>query len=257
MLILISPAKIQNTKPQHQEQEYTLPVFLKESQQLVKQIQTYSISDLAELLKVNMKIAEQNADRFFNWNLPFTPDNAKQALWTYNGEVYHGLDVHSLSADNIIYAKKHLRILSGLYGVLSPLDLIQPYRLDVSDKLENDFGHDLYAFWKEKITNEVNKALLESGEPKVIINLMSGEYKNALDIKKINGKILDFDFLQYQPDTEKYKPIVVYIKKARGMMTRFIIQNKITDIDDLRGFSADGYWIDEQLSTKNKLVFTR
>ena len=257
MLILLSPAKIQNFRPQQQVREFTLPVYLKEAEQLMQELKLYSIRELAVLLKVNTKIAEQNADRFFHWNTPFTPDNAKQALLVYNGEVFHGLDAGSLNKREIDFAQSHLRILSGLYGVLRPLDLIQPYRLDVSNQLSPEFGRDLYDFWREQISSEVQRALTGSGSPQIILNLMSGEYTRTLDRTLLNGRIIDVEFLQYQPDTEKFKPIVIYIKKARGMMARFIIQHEIDDIETLKSFSEEGYWYNEQLSSDSKLVFVR
>ena len=257
MLILLSPAKIQNFRPQQQVREFTLPVYLKEAEQLIQELKSYSIRELAELLKVNANIAEQNADRFFHWSTPFTPENAKQALWVYNGEVFHGLDAGSFNKQEIAYAQRHLRILSGLYGVLRPLDLIQPYRLDVTHRLSAGQGGDLYDFWRERISREVQQALTASGSPHVILNLMSGEYARTLDHNLLNARIIDVEFLQYQPQTEKFKPIVIYIKKARGLMARFVIRHEIDSIETLKSFSDEGYWYNEQLSSDNKLVFVR
>lgn len=257
MLILLSPAKIQNFRPQQQVREFTLPVYLKEAEQLIQELKSYSIRELAELLKVNANLAEQNADRFFHWSTPFTSENAKQALWVYNGEVFHGLDAGSFNKQEIAYAQRHLRILSGLYGVLRPLDLIQPYRLDVTHRLSVGQGGDLYDFWRERISREVQRALTASGSPHTILNLMSGEYARTLDHNLLNARIIDVEFLQYQPQTEKFKPIVIYIKKARGLMARFVIRHEIDSIETLKSFSDDGYWYNEQLSSDNKLVFVR
>ena len=257
MLILLSPAKIQNFRPQQQVREFTLPVYLIEAEQLMQELKSYSIRELAALMNVNTKIAEQNADRFFHWNTPFTPDNAKQALLVYNGEVFHGLDAGSMNKQEITYAQHHLRILSGLYGVLRPLDLIQPYRLDVTHRLSAGLGGDLYDFWRERISREVQRALTASGLPHIILNLMSGEYTRTLDHTLLNARIIDVEFLQYQPDTDRFKPIVIYIKKARGLMARFVIRHEIDSIETLKSFSDEGYWYNEQLSSDNKLVFVR
>lgn len=257
MLALISPAKIQNFKPQNLISVYTQPVFLKEATELVKQLRSYSINELSEMMQVNSKIAEENANRYFHWKTPFTPENAKQASLAYNGEVYRGLDAKSLSNVEIEYLQNHLRMMSGLYGVLKPLDLIQPYRLEVKTKLTTESGDYLYTFWRQRVTKEIAKSLKTSDNPTVLINLASSEYTKMLDKKQLKARIIEFDFLQYYPDTDTFKPIVIYLKKARGMMVRFITQNKLTDPDDLKAFSADGYWYNERLSTRDKMVFVR
>lgn len=257
MLILLSPAKIQNFKPLNMVQKHTLPVYLKEAEKIIGALKSYSIQDLARLMQVNTRIAEQNADRFFHWHTPFTPDNAKQALYVYNGEVFHGLDAGSMSKQEIDYAQCHLRILSGLYGVLRPLDLIQPYRLDVSNQVSPEFGHDLYDFWKERISREVRKTLDKTEKPEIILNLMSNEYFRTLDPAILKARIINVEFLQYQPVTDRFKPIVIYIKKARGLMARFVIRHEINDPESLKAFSEEGYWYNEQLSSDNKLVFVR
>jgi cytoplasmic iron level regulating protein YaaA (DUF328/UPF0246 family) len=257
VLILLSPAKIQNFKTPSPSVGFSLPVYLRQAETLVQELKSCTIKEIADLMQVNLKIAEQNADRFFNWSSPFSPDNAKQALWVYNGEVFHGLDAGSMNEREITYAQQHLRILSGLYGILRPLDLIQAYRLDVSHRLNTPDGNDLYQFWREKISKEVKKALLQSGKPKVLINLMSNEYFKAIDPSLINARIIDFEFLQYQPASDQFKPIVIYIKKARGLMARHIIRQEAEDLEQLKAFSDEGYWYHEQLSTANKLVFVR
>ena len=257
MLTLISPAKIQNFNPQVLNSDYTQPVFLKEANMLAKQLSSYSISELAALLHVNSKIAEENVNRYFHWETPFKQENSKQAIYTYNGEVYRGLDAATLQRDEIQYLQNHLRIMSGLYGVLKPLDLIQPYRLDVKDRLKTENGIDLYAFWKTRVTKEISKALKISDNPKVLLNLASAEYTRMLDIKKLSARIIEFDFIQYNPDTDAFKPITIYLKKARGLMVRFVAQNRITNPEDLKAFSSDGYWYSEQFSGENKMVFIR
>lgn len=257
MLVLISPAKVQNIKQKSTIQTFTQPIFLKEAKQIVEQLRSYSVSELADLLQVNSKIATQNANRFMDWQPPFTPDNAKQAATLYDGEVFRGLDFASFTEEQMLYAQEHFRILSGLYGILRPLDLIQPYRVEVSSKIPTSKGNTMYDYWSDSVTKEVNKLLKKSGNPPVLINLMSGEYFKTLQTDKIDARIIDFEFLQYQPDTDKFKSIVIYIKKARGMMTRFILQNQITNPEELKGFAEEGYWYDEERSCENKMVFIR
>lgn len=255
MLLLLSPAKIQNFEPQQFVSEFTQPQFMDEAEQLVHNIKQLSRTELADLLDVNSHLAKLNTDRHFNWQRPFTTQNAKQAVFVFNGEVFHGLNAKTLSADNLSYLQSHLRILSGLYGVLRPFDLIQPYRLDVSTRLQTDAGNNLYAFWGNKITEAINEAMAASRGPKVLLNLASGEYIKSINRKLLQADVIDFDFLEYKNDT--FKPIVIYIKKARGMMVRYVIENRIENLEDLKGFSAGGYWYSPQLSTEKKLVFTR
>ena len=255
MILLLSPAKIQNFSHQHYVTDYTMPEFLDSAELLVHKIKELSRDELAELLEINSHLARLNTDRHFNWQIPFTPNNAKQTVFVFNGEVFHGLDAKSFSPDEFTYLQKHLRILSGLYGVLRPLDLIQPYRLDVSTKLKTDAGNNLYAFWGNRITQSLNKAIQASGGPQVLLNLASGEYFKSIKRSQLEAEVIDFDFLENKNDT--YKPIVMYIKKARGMMVRYVIENRIEDVEDLKGFNADGYWYNSGLSTEKKLVFTR
>lgn len=252
MLLLLSPAKILNFSPQSIVKEYMMPEFLEDAEVLMSQIQGLSRSDLAELLDINHSLAKLNADRHFNWQLPFTTDNSKQAVFVFNGEVFHGLDPISLSSNEITYLQSHLRILSGLYGVLRPLDLIQPYRLDVSTRLK---GNNLYTFWRDKITSSLNEAIRASGSQQVLLNLASGEYIKSINRKLLKADIIDFEFLENKND--KYTPIVMYVKKARGMMVRYVIQNRFENLEDLKGFNADGYWYNSRLSSEKKLVFTR
>lgn len=255
MLIIISPAKILNLKPQTQVADYTLPDCLKQAEQVIERARQLSIADLMELSQTNHKIAQTNFDRFFNWHLPFTPENAKQAVLLFNGEVYNGLQAKTLSADDFAYLQNHLRILSGVYGVLRPLDLMQPYRLEIGSKLNVGKASNLYEFWGNKITEKLNEALETAGSPNVLINLASGEYFKSVNTAKLNARVIDIEF--YQMKDDKPKTIVVYTKKARGLMARYIIQNQIEDPELLKGFDAEGYWFSPQLSTEDKFVFTR
>lgn len=254
MIVLLSPAKIQDFKPEAPLHTPSNPAFIAEAEELVSQVRRLSISALAELLKVNPSLARLNAERFAQWHLPFTTDNAKAAVQVYNGEVFHGLDIRTMQAVDRAYLNDHLRLFSGLYGLLKPFDLIQPYRLDIGDRFTTESGQNMYAYWREKLTASLNKTLKEQGSQHVL-NLASGEYIKGIDRKKIKGKIIDVDFLQMEPNG--YKTIVIYTKKARGMMTRFVVENRIEDPEHLKGFDAEGYWYNQDLSKPGKMVFTR
>lgn len=255
MLVVLSPAKIQNFKNQSLVQDYSMPEFMDEAEQLIELMRDLSPSELSRLLEINSSLSQINTDRHLNWNRPFTLKNARQAVFVFDGEVYRGLEAKTLNVDEINYMQDHLRLFSGLYGVLRPLDLIQPYRIDVSSKLRHPNGNDLYSFWKEKVTGSVTKALKKTGKPQVILNLASSEYIKTLQQKEEKIKIINVEFLEFKED--KFKQIVIYTKKARGMMTRFVIKNRIEDVEELKGFSAEGYWYDPQQSTDTKLVFIR
>jgi len=255
MLLLLSPAKIQNFKPQNKIPVYTQPEFLEEAESLIEQIRSISVIHLSRLLDVNLKLAQLNAERHSIWHRPFTPENARQAVLFYNGEVFRGLDAKTLSLEDIDYLQSHLRILSGLYGILRPLDLVQPYRLEISSKLITDQGKDLYAFWGDRITQAIRQALSESGEPNILLNLASAEYFKCVNTTLLNARVIDFEFLDSK--NGEYKPIIIYIKKARGMMVRYIVQNRIEDVEELKGFDCEGYWYSPQLSTDQKMVFIR
>ncbi|HRZ98339.1 MAG TPA: peroxide stress protein YaaA [Paludibacter sp.] len=255
MLILLSPAKIQNFKPQNFTEQFSIPEFMKEAGKLVDLIRELSPTELSNLLDINSNLTQLNFDRYFNWHKPFTPENAKQAVMVFDGEVYRGLDAKSFSDDDFEYAQNHLRLLSGLYGVLRPLDLIQPYRLEVSSKLINPLGNNLYDFWQKKVTKSVLTALVNSGKPEILLNLSSAEYFKSLNLKNKKVKVIDVEFYEYKHDN--FKQIVIYTKKARGLMAGYVIKNRIEDEENLKGFDSDGYWYSPQMSTDNKLVFIR
>ncbi len=255
MVILLSPAKIMNFKPENLISEFTLPQYLKEAGQLIELLRNLNKEELSRLLDINSNLTNLNFDRIFNWHSPFSLNNAKQAVFVFDGEVYRGLNAKSFTTEEFDYAQNHLRLLSGLYGILRPLDLIQPYRLEVSSKLKNANGNDLYDFWRKKITKSILKAIEISGKPDVILNLASSEYIKSIDLKNKKIKVIDVEFYEYKND--QLKQIVIYTKKARGLMARFVIQNQIEDIEDLKGFSDEGYWYSPQMSNGKKLVFTR
>lgn len=255
MIVLLSPAKIQDFKPEAPLAKSTQPQFLDEAENLVSQVRRLSVSALSELLKVNPNLARLNADRFGQWHRPFTDKNAKQTVLVFNGEVFHGLDVRTLGKEHLDYLQSHLRIFSGMYGILKPFDLIQPYRLDIGDTFLTEEGQTLYTFWKKKWTETLQKELDKQKGEKVVLNLASGEYIKGIDRKKLKARVIDVDFLQMEP--RGYKTIVVYTKKARGMLTRFVIEHRIEDPEYLKGFDSEGYMYNPELSKENKMVFTR
>lgn len=255
MITILSPAKIQNFNKHYITEKYSLPLFMNEAEQIVEIIRQLKPTELSKLLSINTNLTQLNIDRYFNWHLPFTPDNAKQAVLVFDGEAFRGLNAKAFTNEDFEYAQTHLRIFSGLYGVLRPLDLIQPYRIEVSTKLPNPSGKDLYAFWKEKVTSSIIDDLKKSGKPDVILNLASSEYFKTLDFKNLTVRVIDVEFLEYKNDT--YRPIVIYTKKARGMMASYVIRNRIESEEELKGFADEGYWYNPQMSTENKLVFVR
>jgi len=255
MLVVISPAKIQNFKSEAQYNDYTLPIFMDEAESIIDLMRELSPFELSKLLEINSNLSYLNTDRHLNWHRPFNLKNSKQAVLVFDGEVYRGLNAKTFTSEEIEYMQIHLRLFSGLYGILRPLDLIQLYRIDVSSKLANHAGKDLYAFWRDKVSTQVLEDLKASGIPQVILNLASAEYIKTLKSSIFKDKIVDVEFYEYKND--KFKQIVIYTKKARGMMARYVIQNRIESLEDLKGFNAEGYWFSPQMSTENKIVFTR
>jgi cytoplasmic iron level regulating protein YaaA (DUF328/UPF0246 family) len=254
MLIVISPAKSLDFESSVHTKLHSDACFTKDAEQLIKILRKLKVDEIQELMSVSPKLAQLNFERFHQWNLPFTSENAKQALLAFKGDVYTGIDADSLSDKDFEYAQSKLRILSGLYGVLKPMDLIQAYRLEMGKKLLNRRGKDLYEFWGDRITKSINKDLKEYGH-KNLINLASNEYYKSINSKKINAEIITPAFKDLK--NGQYKMISFFAKKARGLMTRFIIQNEITNPDDLKAFDLDGYIFNPNLSKENAPVFTR
>ncbi|MCU7916384.1 MAG: peroxide stress protein YaaA [Candidatus Thiodiazotropha sp. (ex Gloverina cf. vestifex)] len=254
MLIVISPAKTLDYETPPVTKTHTKPAMLKQSQQLIDNLRNYSALDLAELMKLSMKLSELNFDRYHDWRTPFTTKNAKQAALAMKGDVYTGLDAESLEEDDLKFAQQHLRILSGLYGVLRPLDLMQPYRLEMGTKLPNEQGKDLYAFWGEGITQAINKALKTQGDD-ILVNLASNEYYKSIKPKLVKGRIITPQFKEKKNGT--YRMIGVYAKKARGLMSRYIIENRLDDPEQIKGFKTDGYRFSKQQSKDDQWVFIR
>jgi len=254
MLIVISPSKIVDFKPQSIVKEFTTPAFLDKSEILIEALRKLSPKQIQELMLVNASIAELNFKRYGEWHQPFTPENAKQAILAFKGEVYNGLKAWTFRNQDFPYAQNHLRILSGLYGLVRPLDLIQPYRLEMGIKLKSSVAENIYRFWGDSITLSLNKQLKTTKKP-LLVNLASAEYFKVIDTKLLVSPVLNIEFLDTKND--KYQPIVVYIKKARGMMARYIIQNQLTDANDLKGFDEEGYIYNPRLSGETNWVFTR
>ena len=254
MLMIISPAKTLDFETPVTTESYSIPDYLENSAELVEIMKKKSLQDLVNMMQVSQKIAELNVERFKSWKLPFSPDNSRQALLAFKGDVYTGLDTATLSEEDFDYAQSHLRILSGLYGVLKPLDLIQPYRLEMGTKFENAKGKNLYDFWSNQVTSNLNKNI-KKHENKTIINCSSNEYFNVIDQKNLEGNILNTVFKEYRDGELKF--ISFNAKKARGLLAKFVINNKITRNKDLKDFDLENYKFDSSLSDDSTFVFTR
>ncbi|WP_353143230.1 peroxide stress protein YaaA [Acinetobacter pragensis] len=254
MLALISPAKTLDYETALPTDQKTLPRLLDHSQALIDVSRKLSASDIASLMSVSEKIANLNAERFRDWQSDLNFSNARQALFAFKGDVYTGLDAYSLNDHQIAYAQKHLRMLSGLYGLLRPLDLMMPYRLEMGTKLPNPRGHNLYDFWGDDITKMINADLAQAGS-ELLVNIASDEYYKSVKQNKIQAEIIKPVFLDQK--NGKYKVISFYAKKARGLMARYIIEHKVDRAEDLKSFNTDGYYFDADSSLKGELVFKR
>ncbi|MEP1446214.1 MAG: peroxide stress protein YaaA [Paraglaciecola sp.] len=254
MLVVISPAKNLDYDTPSITNTFTQPEMLDDSHRLIKHCRKLSPAKISSLMKISDKLAGLNADRYAGWHTPFDNSNAKQALLAFNGDVYSGLDASTFSQDDFDYAQQHLRILSGLYGVLRPLDLMQAYRLEMGTKLDTGKNKNLYQFWDDRISKKLNEAIDTQGD-NVLINLASNEYFKAVKPKVLNAEIFTPVFQDCK--NGQYKVISFFAKKARGMMARYIIQNRLTDVSDLKKFDSAGYQFSKEKSKGNELVFTR
>ncbi|GAB3369838.1 peroxide stress protein YaaA [Spongiibacter taiwanensis] len=253
MLVVISPAKtLDFDTPPHIDQ-HTQPDFLKQSRQLIGELQQLNPEQISSLMSISGKLGELNHQRFMNWKTPFKPTNAKPAALAFRGDVYTGLDADSLTEDDFAFAQDHLRILSGLYGLLRPLDLIQPYRLEMGTRFQNTGGDNLYQFWGDRLTQALNKQLKEAGP--VLINLASKEYFSAVQPGKLNADVITPVFKDCK--NGKYKIISFYAKKARGLMSAYIIKHRLTDPEGLKAFDSEGYYFSPEQSTAREWVFLR
>lgn len=252
MKIVISPAKSLNFEKELPTEIYTEPQFLKQATSIQRILKKKKPKVLSQLMDISDKLAELNWQRNQDWNVPFTKENARPAVFAFDGDVYHGLDVYSLPTAKLDDLQDKLRILSGLYGLLKPLDLMQAYRLEMGTALPIGKNNNLYEFWKTTITKELNSEL-NKGD--LFVNLASNEYFSAVDVKSLKVPVITPEFKDYKDG--KLKIISFFAKKARGMMVRYIIDTNAKTIDDLKGFNYEGYGFDANLSKEHTLVFTR
>ena len=254
MLALISPAKTLDYESSLPTDQHTQARLLEHSQELIEVASKLSVTEISILMSVSEKIANLNVGRFRDWQPEFDLSNARQAIFAFKGDVYTGLDAYNLKDHDISYAQEHLRMLSGLYGLLRPLDLMMPYRLEMGTKLANSRGHNLYEFWGHTITELINYDLAAANS-ELLVNIASDEYYKSVKENKIQAEIIKPVFLDQK--NGKYKVISFYAKKARGLMARFIIENQIDRVEDLKGFNTEGYYFDAESSLKGELVFKR
>lgn len=254
MLAIISPAKTLDFESAVRNFPVSQPHLTDYSEQLIDICRRLSPQDIASLMSISDKLAGLNAARFAEWTKTHNETNSRAAIFAFKGDVYTGLDADTLSDEDITFAQSHLRMLSGLYGLLQPLDLMQPYRLEMGTKLANPKGKDLYAFWGNVITQSLQQALDAQGD-NILINLASDEYYKSVKERQLQAQIVKPIFLDYK--SGKYKVVSFYAKKARGLMCRYIIQNRLTNVEQLKDFDLGGYWFDETASTEKELVFKR
>ncbi len=252
MKIVISPAKSLDFETAVPIATFSELFFKKEITEINAVVKKLSPKELSDLMKISDKLANLNWQRNQEFGLPFSSDNSRQAVYAFNGDVYDGLDVYSFTNEEVIQLQSKLRILSGLYGVLKPLDLIQPYRLEMGTKISIGKARNLYDFWQEKITNYFN---VELSNNELFINLASNEYFDVINTKKLKVNVITPVFKDLRGET--LKVVSFYAKKARGLMVRYIIKNKIETVEDLKGFNYEGYAFSEEFSKENELVFIR
>jgi cytoplasmic iron level regulating protein YaaA (DUF328/UPF0246 family) len=253
MIVVISPSKTLDFSGKSKG-EYTIPDFLENSIELLKVLCKLTVSEIAELMDLSEKLAVLNYRRYHDFSIPFTLENSRQAIYAFKGDVYEGLDAEAFTQEDIKYAQSHLRIISGLYGLLRPLDLIQPYRLEMGIKLSNQNYKNLYEYWGNKITVKLNE-LLKTGGNNLLVNLASTEYFKVLNPKLFNARLVTPLFKERK--NREYKVIPIFAKKARGLMASYIIKHRVENSDGIKQFREDGYGFNPNLSTETELVFTR
>ena len=254
MLITLSPSKGQDFETPPPVKKHSKPVNLKDSELLIKQLKKYKVADIQSLMDVSENIAQLNVQRYKSFTTPFTTKNAKQAIFAFKGDVYSGIDVEHFDEDDLAFAQEHVRILSGLYGYLRPLDLIQPYRLEMKTRLANPRGDNLYQFWGDRITDLLNKDLKKQQEP-VLVNLASNEYFKSVKPKKLEGELLNINFKETK--NGKTRVVAIFAKRARGMMTDYIVRNRIEHPKDIKKFRMEGYRFSKELSDDKQWTFER
>ncbi len=258
MILVISPAKALDYETPPTVATRSQPDFLDDAAQLIEVLRERSPAEIADLMSLSDQLATLNVARYAAWSRPFTAQNAKQAVLAFNGDVYEGLAATTLSEADLAWAQDHLRILSGLYGLLRPLDLMQPYRLEMGTRLANPRGRNLYEFWGERITDELNRLLRrdrDEGHEAVLLNLASDEYFKSVKAKKLEGRVVTPVFEDWKGG--RYKIISFYAKRARGLMSRHVIEHRIEDAEGLKSFDRDGYAYAADASDADRLVFRR
>lgn len=258
MILVLSPAKALDYDTPPAIATHSQPDFLDDAAELIELLRVRTPAQIAELMSLSDALASLNVARYATWSRPFAPANAKQAVLAFNGDVYEGLDAVSLSAADLDWAQDHLRILSGLYGLLRPLDLMQPYRLEMGTRLANARGANLYAFWGERITSELNRLLdarREAGGEAVLLNLASAEYFKSVKPKLLRARLVEAVFEDWKDG--RYRIISFYAKRARGLLARHVIRERIERVDGLTAFDAEGYAFAADASTPDRLVFRR
>jgi cytoplasmic iron level regulating protein YaaA (DUF328/UPF0246 family) len=254
MLTLISPAKTLDYDTPLPTGTFSQPAQLTQSRKLIRRLCEFGSDDLSRLMSISDNLAELNRQRFRQWKTPFKPENARQALFAFKGDVYLGLDAYSLDDEAIDFAQQHLRILSGLYGILRPLDLMQAYRLEMGTRLNTESGSNLYQFWNDRITKSLNQELKQSGA-NTLVNLASNEYFKSVKPKLLKAEIITPTFREYR--NGEYIFISFLAKKARGLMARYLIDNRIDNAEGLKDFDTEGYGFEPSLSSHDEWVFTR
>lgn len=254
MIITLSPSKGQDFELAAPTETYSIPAQLSDSQVLVKQLKKFKVGEVGELMSISDNLAKLNYQRYKDFKTPFNPQNAKQALFAFKGDVYSGINTASMNQADYDYAQDHLRILSGLYGSLMPLDLIQPYRLEMKTKLKTQKADNLYQYWGDSITAQLNESLKDQKE-KVIVNLASQEYWKSVKPKDLNGQVINVAFKENKDG--KSRIIAIFAKKARGMMADFLIRNRVETVEGIKGFNSHSYKFDKDNSTGSLFVFSR
>lgn len=255
MLALLSPSKTLDTESISHIQSHTQPELLEHSESLVSILRDYTVEHLQNVMNISSNLAELNAQRYKDWSLPFTTENAKQAALMFQGDVYTGLDCAQFDEDDFVFAQTHLGILSGLYGFLRPLDLIRPYRLEMGLSLITPKGKSIYDFWGDIITNTINEHLEANSSNPVLINVCSREYFKVVKPKKLQARLININFKEHK--NGQYRVVGYFAKKARGAFCHYMVKNRITDINDLKHFNLDRYQFSAKLSTEKDWVFYR
>ncbi|WP_296317293.1 peroxide stress protein YaaA [Winogradskyella sp. UBA3174] len=252
MKLVLSPAKSLDFETKLPTTKTTEGYFLAEAEHLNKLLKKKSARGLSTLMHISDNLGQLNYERNQDWQLPFTPDNARQAIYAFSGDVYRGLDAYTIDIKKLDKVEKTVRIISGLYGILKPLDLVQPYRLEMGTKMPVGKNKNLYEFWQKKVTLALNDEL---DDDELFLNLASNEYFKAIDTKALKVPVINIAFKEFKGD--KYKIVAIYAKLARGLMTRYVIDTDAKTIDDIKAFNYDNYGFSEELSSKTDLVFTR